>query len=417
MDIRITPAPLSGNIKAPSSKSDAHRLLICSALADRPTVIGLEQTSADIDATMNCLRALGAEIEYEGGKCIIEPIKIPAVKPLLDCKESGSTLRFLLPVASAVCGGAGFSGHGRLPERPLDGLMAVMKGGGVRFSEPRLPFDIKGQLSSGDYALAGDVSSQYISGLLLALPLVSGDSRVILTSELESANYVAMTLQTLRRFGINIIEDGGVFQIEGRQKYRSPGSLAVEGDWSNAAFFLTAGALGGAVTVTELNKDSVQGDTEIERILRSFGASIESSGANIKVSAQELLGHTVDVSAIPDLLPILATAAAFAEGETRFINAARLRYKESDRLKTTAAMLTSLGGKVTEHGDELIVRGGRMSGGETDSFGDHRIAMAACVAAAYCEKPTTIRNAEAVNKSYPNFFKDFERLGGRYDKI
>ena len=417
MDIRIKPSPLCGTIKAPPSKSDAHRLLICSALADKPTVIGLEQTSADIDATMECLRALGAKIEYKGDECTVKPIKTPAVKPLLDCGESGSTLRFLLPAASAVCGGARFLGCGRLPERPLDDLMEVMESGGVRFSEHRLPFDIDGRLNSGDYEIAGDVSSQYISGLLLALPIVSGDSRIILTSKLESAAYVDLTLHAQRRFEIEIQNDGSIFEIRGGQMYRSPDKVAVEGDWSNAAFFLTAGALGGDVTVTEINKNSVQGDSAVERILRDFGALVTSSGDDVNVIARKLSGHTVDVSAIPDLLPILAVAAAFSKGETQFVNAARLRFKESDRLKTTAKMLTSLGGEVAERGDSLTVRGGGLTGGETESFGDHRIAMAACIAAAYCKKPTLIRNAEAVNKSYPTFFKDFARLGGRYEKI
>ncbi len=417
MDIRITPSQLYGGIEAPASKSDAHRLLICSALADKPTVIDLDKTSTDIDATIECMRAMGASIEYKCGEYIVEPIKAPPERPLLDCKESGSTLRFLLPVASVVCGGARFLGGGRLPERPLEGLIEVMESGGVLFSGHRLPFEMKGRLNSGAYEIAGDVSSQYISGLMLALPLASGDSRIILTSRLESAAYVDMTLHAQRRFGVIILKNGNALEMEGGQRYRSPDKAAVEGDWSNAAFFLTAGALGGPVTVKGLAEDSVQGDSAVEQILRDFGASAASSGGSVKVSARELSGRTVDVSAIPDLLPILAVAAAFAEGETRFVNAARLRLKESDRLRTTASMLTSLGGGVTELDDGLLVRGGGLTGGETESFGDHRIAMAASIAAAYSKNPTTIRHAEAVRKSYPTFFEDFAKLGGRYEEI
>lgn len=417
MDILIEPSPLGGSVEAPSSKSDAHRLLICAALADAPTKIAFSKTGADVDATISCLRAMGAKIEYSGGVCSVEPIKTPNENPLLDCGESGSTLRFLLPVVSAVCGGGRFSGGGRLPSRPLGELAEVMKKGGVKFFADALPLETDGRLKSGEYSIAGNVSSQYVSGLLMALPLLDGDSRIALTSELESAAYVDMTLRALGVFGIEIKSENGAFLIRGGQRPHSPGSVAAEGDWSNGAFFLVGGALGRGVSVTGLDEKTAQGDSAVAELLRLFGARVETNEKSVFAGTGRLVGRTVDVSDIPDLLPILAVLAALSEGETRFTGAARLRLKESDRLKTTSAMLGDLGASVTELGDGLVVNGGRLRGGETHSANDHRIAMAAAIAAAYGEGPTVIRQAEAVNKSYPGFFEDFARLGGSCRQI
>lgn len=417
MDILIEPSALSGSVEAISSKSDAHRLLICAAFADRTSSIALSRRGEDIKATIDCLRTIGAKIECNNNICFVEPVKDPAVRPRLNCDESGATLRFLLPLVSAVCGGGVFGGRGRLPERPLGELVAAMSRHKVEFSSSTLPFEIKGRLHSGDYSLAGNVSSQYISALLMALPLVEGNSRIILTSELKSASYVQMTLETLGKFGISAKQHDNVFELEGGQRLCSPGELRAEGDWSNAAFFLVSGALAGPVTITGLNARTVQGDAEIVDILQSFGACTELTEESVGVSADKLTGQSVDVSNIPDLLPALAALAAFSEGETRFTNAKRLRLKESDRLFTSAAMLRGLGTDAVELEDGLAVRGGMPRGGEVDSFGDHRIAMAGAVAAAYCREATVIRNAEAVNKSYPGFFEDFRRLGGRCREI
>lgn len=411
MTATLTPAPLSGTVAAIPSKSDAHRLLICAALADAPTTLALHATSADIDATLRCLAALGAAVEWDGQSVCVQP-GAPAGCPTLDCGESGSTLRFLLPVAAALCKQTRFTGSGRLPSRPLADLTAAMRAHGVAFSAEALPFETSGLLQGGDYALPGHVSSQYITGLLLALPLAAADSVLTLTSPLQSAGYVAMTRSALTRFGVEAQETEAGWRIPGNQTYHPPGALSVAGDWSNAAFFLTAGAIGKPVTVTGLDLEDPQGDRAIVDLLRQLGAAVSISGDAVTVSPAPLRGCEIDVSDVPDLLPVLAVAAACAHGETRFTGAARLRLKESDRLTAVSALLRDLGGSVTELPDGLIVRGGALCGGTVDSFHDHRLVMSAAVAAIRCTDPVTILDAGAVEKSYPAFFQDYTALGG-----
>ncbi len=417
MNVKVTPSPLRGKITAIPSKSDAHRLLICSALADAQTELSLPRTSEDIDATIGCLRSLGAKIERDGEILHITPITNPADSPLLDCAESGSTLRFLLPVAAALCESAGFIGSGRLPERPLGQLIGAMEEHEVTFSQEKLPFATSGKLLSGKYVLPGNISSQYITGLLLALPLLAKDSEISLTTRLESSAYVDITLNSLGCFGVNIERTKNGFFIKGNQRYRSPIRVDVDGDWSNAAFFLCAGAIGGNITLTGLNADSPQGDRRILEFLRKFGADITESKGAIAVKSLRLVGCEIDIAETPDLLPALAVVAAFSEGETRFINASRLRLKESDRLNSTAAMLNALGGNATELPDALIVRGTALAGGAVDSFHDHRTAMAAAIAGTYCKAPVIITDAGAAAKSYPSFYEDFAKLGGKVDVV
>jgi 3-phosphoshikimate 1-carboxyvinyltransferase len=417
MNVTIAPAPLEGTLPAVSSKSDAHRLLICAALADRPTVLALPALSEDIEATIRCLRALGAGIVRSGETVTVSPIERVPDAPLLPCGESGSTLRFLLPVAAALTEGARFTGRGRLPDRPVGALRAAMEAHGVTFSAEKLPFALSGRLQGGSYALPGDVSSQYLTGLLLALPHVPDDSTLTLTTKLESAAYVDMTLSALRRFGGSVSDGGGVYALPGGQRFHSPGAAAVDGDWSSAAFFLTAGAIGREVTVTGLDADSPQGDKAVLDILRRFGAETETRGNAVTVRPAPLRGCEIDVSGIPDLLPVLSVAAACASGETRFTNAARLRLKESDRLAAVSAMLRSLGGSVTELPDGLTVRGGALTGGTVDGFRDHRIVMSAAIAAIRCSGPVTITGAGAAAKSYPAFFDDYTLLGGNCDVL
>ncbi len=412
MNVNITPAPLTGIIPAIPSKSAAHRLLICAALADKPTRLLISGSSADIEATVGCLRALGAKIEQMPEGLQVTPIAAPDPSPLLDCGESGSTLRFLVPVAAVVSGHTRFTGHGRLPARPIDHLRTALEAHGASFSAPALPFAVSGRLRSGHYRLPGNVSSQYITGLLFALPLLEGDSQIELTTSLESRAYVDMTLSALAQFGIRIKPTDTGWLIPGGQRYRSPGQIAVEGDWSNAAFYLAAGAIGAPCTVVGVDINSGQGDARMLDLLRRFGARVECSGNSVTVSPERLQGITADVSEIPDLLPILAVVAASAAGESRFTNAARLRLKESDRLQTTAAMLTALGASVTEESDSLTVRGGTLTGGVADGCNDHRIVMAAAIAAIVCSAPVTVTGAEAADKSYPTFFADYKHLGG-----
>lgn len=412
MKVRIRPGALGGCVKAPVSKSDAHRSLIFAALADGPTQILLEQSNNDIDVTVACLKAMGASIAGDNGMLSVYPGPMKD-SPLLDCGESGSTFRFLLPVAAAFCQSAWFTGGGRLPERPIRELTACMTQNGARFSGEKLPFTVSGPLRPGTYTLPGDVSSQYISGLLFALPLLDGESFVRLTTPLESSGYVDMTLDTMARFHAGVHREADGFRVPGGQRYHAGEQLCVQGDWSGAAFFLAAGALGGGVAMGGLSPGALQGDRAIAELLTGFGASVTWRDGEVCVTPGKLRGIDIDVSNIPDLVPILAVLGAVAEGKTRLYNAGRLRLKESDRLSSVSVMLRALGGRVEEAADALtIYGGGGLQGGTVDSVGDHRITMAAAIAASVCEGETEILGAQAADKSYPAFFAEYVRLGG-----
>lgn len=416
MNIEVMPHALCGTIPAISSKSDAHRLLIGAALADKPTVLFCNVLSEDIRATAECLRALGANIEYGENEITVEPItRDTAETAQLDCGESGSTLRFLLPVVSALGKNGVFSGKGRLPERPVTDLRNAMGEHGVIFSPPWVfPIETKGQLTAGKFTLKGNVSSQYVTGLLFALPLLPDDSEIELLPPVESKAYIDMTLSTLHTFGIAVETAGNTYKIRGGQAYKSPETVTVDGDWSNAAFFLAAGALGAPVTVTGLNLHSVQGDKAILDVLLKMGAKIEVDGDAVTVSPAPLKGVQIDASGIPDLVPILSVAAAACEsGATTVTNAARLRIKECDRLAAVNECLTNLGVVCAETDDGLVIWGGEgIRGGDVFGFNDHRMVMSMAIAATVAREKTTIREAQAVRKSYPHFFADFEKLGG-----
>ena len=390
----ITPAVLSGGIAAIPSKSAAHRLYICAALADWPTEISCQGTSKDIEATKACLAAM------KNGET------------LLRCGESGSTLRFLLPVAAALGLEVDFKMEGRLPDRPLAPLDEQLTAHGVTLSRPVAHdlLHVSGRLAPGDYVLPGNVSSQYISGLLFALPLLDGASTLTVTGKVESAPYIAMTLDALAQFGVRPKLAGNVYTIS-PTPYTSPGRACVEGDWSNAAFWLCAGAIGQSVTVTGLDPDNLQGDKAVFDILRRFGAKTAKNGSDFTVSPGNLSAIDIDAAAIPDLVPVLSVVAAAAQGTTRIYNAGRLRIKESDRIKTVCSLLTNLGAHVEETPDGLLIHGGKpLEGGTVDSANDHRIAMAAAVASILCQGTVTVTGAEAVAKSYPKFWEDFENL-------
>lgn len=400
MKATILPSTLAGTIPAIASKSQAHRLLICAALSDDPTAIACPTLSADITATADCLRALGAAILYKDGVFSVLPIQGIPAHPALDCGESGSTLRFLLPVVCALGAKATIKMHGRLPERPLSPLWEELEAHGARLSRPAPDvIAVEGRLTPGDYTLAANVSSQFISGLLFALPLLAGRSTITLTGHLESAAYVTMTLRALGLFGVECPFAGGVSAVHGRPRYASPGHVAVEGDWSNAAFWVAADRIcGGTLRITGLAPDSPQGD----RAVLDLAARIAAGNA------------VIDCQDVPDLVPVLSVLAAVTPGVTRFVNAGRLRLKESDRLASTAGLLRALGGQAEELPDALVVAGKkRLAGGDVDSANDHRIAMSAAVAALACDGPVVLRGAQAVNKSYPAFWADYARLGGR----
>ena len=396
----IEPSPLAGTVPAIASKSQAHRLLICAALADRETTIACPTLSADITATADCLRALGADITYENGLFTVKPIAHVPARPVLDCGESGSTLRFLLPVVCALGAKATIKMHGRLGARPLSPLWEELIAHGAVLTKPDPDtVAVEGALAAGEYAIAANISSQFISGLLFALPLLEGRSTVRLTGHLESAAYLAMTVRALDLFGVACPLEDGVFSLPGGRPHVSPGAVRVEGDWSNAAFWIVADKLsGGTVAVTGLDPDSPQGDRAVAALAEAIAAG----------------GAVVDCQNVPDLVPVLSVLAAAVPGVTRFVNAGRLRIKESDRLATTAGLIRALGGQARELPEGLEITGReRLAGGEVASANDHRIAMSAAVAAIVCNGPVVLTGAQAVNKSYPGFWADYAALGGR----
>ncbi len=388
-------------ITAIASKSDAHRAMICAALSQltsgRNCQIHVDSGSKDIEATAACLSAFLAGEET------------------MLCGESGSTLRFLLPVMGALGHKASFYGEGRLPERPLSPLYEELTAHGCVLSpKGSRPLTISGKLKAGTYTMPGNVSSQYISGLLFALPLLAGDSKILLEGKLESRGYVDMTLQVIRKFGIQIEESDTGFTVPGGQKYQAPQSYVVEGDWSNSCFFLVAGALTeGGICVKGLSQQSLQGDKKILDLLKNFGAEVCQRESEVVVKPGKLRGITIDASQIPDMVPILAVLACAAEGRTVIENAGRLRIKESDRLATVSQVLNGLGAKVKELPEGLIIEGlagEQMSGGTADGANDHRIVMMAAISSLLCKEPVIITGAEAVSKSYPDFFWDLKKL-------
>ena len=403
MNATIYPGLLYGTVIPPSSKSQAHRLLLAAALAEGESSIRNVSFSQDIEATLGCLTALGAEISYAGDKVTVRGGEPSQKVPIMDCGESGSTLRFLIPVTLALAGGGGFQGRGRLMERPLDPYFEMFREKGIAFSLKDDTLTIRGRLSPGRYQLPGNVSSQFITGLMYALPLLEGDSEILLTTPLESSGYIELTRDALKTFGIRIHDTPGGWKIPGGQRFRTA-DATVEGDWSQGAFFLAARAVGHDLEVAGLNPDSRQGD----RIILEYLSRMAAPGETV-----------LDVRDCPDLVPALAAAAALRDGATtRIANAARLRLKESDRLSSVAEVLRALGAEIREEPEGLIICGkDRLPGGVTvESWNDHRIAMMAAVTATRCEEPVTICGAECVRKSYPKFWRDFVRLGGKLEE-
>ena len=414
MNVTMKPFQANGTVFAPPSKSDAHRAIICAALSGGVCTIAPIALSDDIRATIGCVEALGAASKIENKTLTIDGTGVFSNKTaILDCGESGSTLRFMIPVAAAGGVEATFLGRGRLPERPIGVYTEALPEKGVTVdTEGGLPLKISGQLKSGVYRVPGSVSSQFITGLLFALPLLKGDSDIILTSPIQSAGYINMTIRTMAKFGVEVdILDNG-WHIRGRQHY-VPSDYTTDGDWSQAAFFLVAGAVSGDVEVLNANIDSAQGDRRIAALLREFGAEVIQDGDRLRVKRSPMTAIDIDASQIPDLVPVLAVCACFANGVTRITNAERLRIKESDRLKTTAQLINSLGGKVKELPDGLEITGvGKLYGGFAEGCGDHRIVMSAAVCASGAAEKIKCTDAMSINKSYPDFFEDYAKIGG-----
>ena len=414
-NVNFNPFTPNGTISAPPSKSDVHRAVICAALSGGVCTISPVALSEDVKATIGCVEALGAKTALKDKVLTVDGREIFKNKEAeLDCRESGSTLRFLIPVAAAGGVSAVFTGAGRLPERPIGVYTDALPEKGVTCqTEGGLPLQISGKLQSGVFKIPGNVSSQFITGLLFALPLLDGDSDIVLTSPIQSAGYINMTIRTMSKFGIEVDMTDKGWHVRGKQRY-IPTDYTTDGDWSQAAFFLVAGAVGGEVTVQGANIDSSQGDRRIAALLREFGAEVIQDGGSITVKKAPMRAIEISAAQIPDLVPVLAVCACFAEGITKITDAERLRIKESDRLKTTAALLNSLGGKVNELPDGLEITGVKqLKGAAVDGCNDHRIVMSAAVCAAGCEGGITCTDAWSVNKSYPDFYNDYAKIGGR----
>ena len=409
----FTPAPILGEVRIPSSKSQSHRALICACLAGNSTVRGID-TSNDIKATSDALRALGAELSYDEDKRVFyigKPCSHELCAGEVNSGESASTLRFFIPLAAALGVDATFTGEGRLPKRPTDIYKTMLEAHGASLTYPEngdfLPLKVSGRLTAGEYSLRGDISSQFVTGLLLALTQVDGESKITLTTRLESKPYADLTIDVLRRFGADITETADGYVLRGTPL----GSLdiTVEGDCSQAAFFAVAAAIGGSVTMSGIRRDTKQGDFALFDIVSRFGAKVEWRDDKVTVSHQNRLkASDIDAADIPDLVPALAVMAALSEGTTRIYNAGRLRIKESDRIASTAAMIKALGGEVSETENGLIIVGKlKLSGGHVLSYSDHRIAMAAAAASAGCIGDVTVDDMSCINKSYPEFVRDF----------
>lgn len=391
-------------------------MLICAALSDAPCTIVCQSVNRDMEATMNCLNALGANITYADGKFSVQPITEVRKGATLDCGESGSTLRFLLPVAAALGADATFIGQGRLPERPLSPLYEEMTAHGVKMTENgRMPLKCSGKLPAGLYTIDGGISSQFISGLLMALPLTGIQSKIAVTGKQESSSYIGLTLNALSQFGIDIqtVTDGYIIP-SGQEFTPADAQVSVEGDWSAAAFWITAGVAGSKpVTCTGLNYEcSAQGDRRIVDVLRKMGADIATAGNTVTARPSKLTAAQIDCADIPDLVPILAVAASSAQGTTIFDNIRRLRIKESDRVQSILQLLGMAGIYAFASDNTLTVTGGPARSCAYDPSGDHRMAMAAAILASAKDVKITISDAECTAKSYPAFFDDFNALGG-----
>jgi len=413
MNITICKNGLRGIVKAPPSKSYMHRALICAAAADCPTKIKCSGFSEDTKATIRCLEALGAGFKFDDDSVTVTPVKknTDGICELL-CGESGSTLRFILPFAAALGKDCILKGSDRLGKRPLKPLIEELRSHGIdaQFSGDFLPLKISGKLTGNKYEILADISSQFISGLLMALG-VSGGGEIRTTGTLKSRKYVDITAEIMGKFGVNSEKTESGYKVAAKSGYRSPVELSSEGDWSNAAFWLVGGALSAedGLTCTSLLQKTTQGDFEIYNILKRMGADISISEDKVTVRKSKLSGINIDADDIPDLVPVLCVAACGAEGKTVISGTKRLREKESDRVESTLDMIKSLGGSISCSENSITVTPKKLTGGKVYSYNDHRIAMSAAIASLISEKSVEIIGAEAVKKSYPDFFEVFNK--------
>ncbi len=426
--VKITPHQLTGRIEVPPSKSVSHRAIIAAALARGTSLIKNVLLSEDMIATCQAVESLGAGISYhqEGDHRFSLRITgtgtIALKKNQVDCNESGSTLRFLIPLLLLQDQAVTITGKSGLASRPLKPYYTIFEQKGINYEHledgKNLPLLVQGKLQAGVYHLDGNVSSQFITGLMFALPLLAGDSQIQISGPLESKPYVDITLSVLKDFGIEISQEGQQkYRIKGNQSYR-PRDYRVEGDFSQGAFWLVAGTIGQTITCLDLKLASCQGDKAILEIIKEMGGDISDQEGQLVAKPAKTRGTIIDVSQCPDLVPVLAVLASMSEGESRMIRGERLRFKESDRLATTADLINRLGGQARETPDGLIISGVEaFSANRVESYSDHRIAMAAAIASIRTDGPFVLGGAEAVNKSYPHFWQDFNGLGGDSDEL
>ena len=413
MDIIMSKKAIGGIIEAPPSKSFVHRMLICAAAANSPTKIICSSFSEDTKATMRCLKSLGADFKISGGTVTVFPIENKSKEPCtLDCGESGSTLRFLIPFAAALGKNCIFTGSERLGKRPLKPLLDEIEAHGAKAAiseDSFLPCTLIGRISGGKYEIPADISSQFISGLLMALGICGGEIHT--EGTLKSKKYVDITTEVMEKFGVKAEKTDYGYKVASGQMYKSPENIAAEGDWSNSAFWLAGGAIASenGLTCTNLS-GTTQGDCEIYNILKKMGADITKNENEVTVKKSKLHAIDIDADDIPDLVPVLCVIASAAEGKTVITNTKRLREKESDRVITTVNMITALGGKIEFDENSITVTGAKLTGGVVDSANDHRISMSAAIASLICEDSVKITGAEAVRKSYPDFFEKFEKI-------
>ncbi|MPQ44590.1 3-phosphoshikimate 1-carboxyvinyltransferase [Clostridium tarantellae] len=420
--IKITPKKLKGEVNIPPSKSMAHRAIICASLSRGTSIIDNVDFSEDMIATINAMKALGADIKIEENKLIINGENTFSLKNIvIDCNESGSTLRFLVPLSISRKNKINFIGKGNLGKRPLNTYYNILNEKGIKYSYKKniLDFNIDGELKGGEFKVEGNISSQFISGLLFALPLLKEDSKIIITTNLESKGYIDLTLSMIEKFGIKV-ENKNLeykeFIIKGNQQYK-PFNYRVEGDYSQAAFYLCADALGNDIVCKDLNLNSLQGDKECIDILKRMGGVVEEH-KGIKIIAKNTEGTIIDASQCPDVIPVLTVVAALSTGETKIINGERLRIKECDRLNAICIELNKLGANIKELKDGLIINGVKsLNGANISSHNDHRIAMSIAIASTLCKGDITLENPECVKKSYPSFWEDFKSIGGKFIEI
>ena len=416
MKVRIKPSSLVGDVLIPPSKSLAHRAIIAASLAQGTSKITNIQYSEDIKATIEGMKALGAKIECYDDYLIIKGSTVKRVKNVIDANESGSTLRFLIPIALISDEEITFVGHNRLVKRPLDVYYDLFDKKNIQYSHEKdsyLPLKIKGSIKPGIFEVPGDVSSQFITGLLYTLPLLDGDSKIVITTKLESKGYIDLTVDMLRRFGVDVLVGEDIISIKGNQIFKAC-DYQVEGDFSQSAFFFLSNMLGNKVVLKGMNLNSYQGDKKIMEDIASFGGVIKNENGGLIAYPMSLKGANISFAQSPDLGPALTVLASTIVGEkSHFYEAARLRIKECDRISAMKEELEKLGGCIEEFEDGMDIYGRKLHGGEVYSHNDHRVVMALAMLSTIVDEDIIIDGAEAIKKSYPNFFEVFASLGGK----